>query len=253
MEQNDGQLIQQILQGDQNAFSPLVKKYQKSVHALVWRKIGDFHTAQEITQDTFLRAYQKFGALKNYNQFPGWLYVIAANLSRDWLRKSRLPMESLDADDRSEMDKVSYSRYVVEKQEADADEDRREIVKGLLKRLPESERTVMTLHYLGEMTIKGISAFLGVSENTVKSRLSRACNRLKKTGYVIQHNLGSFQLPDNMAENIMREVIPIRPLRVHGEWRKRTIFSTSCLIRESLDLRIRVSYGRRWGHVQKGC
>ena len=212
MELNDAQLIQQILQGDQDAFSPLIKKYQKGVHALVWRKIGDFHTAQEITQDTFLRAYQKLGTLKNHNQFPGWLYVIAANLSRDWLRRSRLPMESLDADDTNEVDKVSYSRYVVEKQEADADETRREVVKELLQKLPESERTVMTLHYLGEMTIKAISEFLGVSQNTVKSRLSRARNRLKKQEDVLQHNLGSFQLPDNMAENIMREVSRMPPI-----------------------------------------
>ena len=212
MEQNDAQLIQRILQGDQNAFSPLIKKYQKGVHALVWRKIGDFHTAQEITQDTFLRAYQKLGTLKNHNQFPGWLYVIAANLSRDWLRRSRLPMESLDTDDTNEVDKVSYSRYVVEKQEADTDETRREIVKELLKKLPESERTVMTLHYLGEMTIKAISEFLGVSQNTVKSRLSRARNRLRKEEDVLQHNLGSFQLPDNMAENIMREVSRMPPI-----------------------------------------
>ena len=109
MEQNDVKLIQQILQGDPDAFSPLVKKYQKGVHALVWRKIGDFHIAQEITQDAFLNAYQKLGTLKNHNLFAGWLYVIASNLCLDWLRRNRLPMESLDADNTNEVDKVSYS------------------------------------------------------------------------------------------------------------------------------------------------
>ena len=98
MEQNDVQLIQQILQGDQEAFSPLVRKYQKGVHALVWRKIGDFHIAQEITQDAFLTTYKKLGTLKNHTQFSGWLYVIAANLCRDWFRKNRMPVtESLEA------------------------------------------------------------------------------------------------------------------------------------------------------------
>ena len=72
----------------------------------------------------------------------------------------------------------------------------------------------MTLHYLGEMTIKAISEFLGVSQNTVKSRLSRAhANRLRKEeDVVIQQNLGSFQLPDNLAENIMQEVSRIAPV-----------------------------------------
>ena len=212
MEQKDAKLIWRILQGDQDAFTPLVKKYQKGVHALVWRKIGDFHIAQEITQDAFLNAYQKLGTLKNHNLFAGWLYVIASNLCLDWLRKNRLPMESLDADNTNEVDKVSYSQYVAEKQEADADETRREVVKKLLQKLPESERTVMMLHYLGEMTINAISEFLGVSPNTVKSRLSRARNRLKKEEDIIQQNLGSFQLPNQLTENIVREVSRMTPI-----------------------------------------
>ena len=212
MEPNDAQLIQRILQGDQEAFSPLVKKYQKGVHTLVWRKIGDFHIAQEITQDAFLKAYRKLSTLKNPNQFPGWLYVIASNLCRDWLRRSRLPMDSLDANNTNEVDKVSYSRYLAEKQEADADETRREVVKKLLRKLPESERTVMMLHYLGEMTIKAISEFLGVSQNTVKSRRSRARNRLREEEDILQENLGSFQLPNHLTEDIMREVSRITPV-----------------------------------------
>ena len=67
MQQSDAQLIQRVLQGDQEAFSSLVRKYQKGVHALAWRKIGDFHIAQEITQDAFLTAYQKLRTLKNHN------------------------------------------------------------------------------------------------------------------------------------------------------------------------------------------
>ncbi len=212
MVQSDAKLIQQILQGNQDAFGPLVRKHQKGVHALVWRKIGDFHIAQEITQDAFLKAYDKLGTLKNHKQFPGWLYVIAANLSRDWLRKRAVPEQSLEETDTSEVDQVSYSQHIEETRETDADETRREVVKKLLEKLPESERTVMTLHYLGEMTIKAISEFLGVSQNTIKSRLSRARNRLRQEEDVIQLNVGSFQLPDQMAENIMREVARRPPI-----------------------------------------
>ena len=211
MQQNDTELIHQVLRGNQDAFGPLIKKYQKGVHALVWRKIGDFHIAQEITQDAFLKAYQKLGTLKNHNQFPGWLYVIAANLCADWFRKTSLPEQSLEITDPNEVTQVSYSRYMAEQQATDADEARREVVKKLLQKLPESERTVMTLYYLGEMTIKTISEFIGVSPNTVKSRLSRARNRLKKEEHMIRQNLGSFQLPTQFTENIMREVPRIIP------------------------------------------
>ena len=211
MAQNDVQLIRRILQGDQDAFSALVRKYQKGAHALAWRKIGDFHIAQEITQDAFLTAYKKLGTLRNHNAFAGWLYVIVARLSSDWLRRNRLPMESLDADNANAVDKVSYSQYVAEEQATEADETRREVVKELLKKLPESERTVITLHYLGEMTIKAVSEFLGVSPNTVKSRLRRARNRLKKEEGIIRENLGSFQLTNQLTENIMREVSRLTP------------------------------------------
>ena len=77
MTNNDAQLIQQTLGGDQSAFSTLVRKYQKPLHALVWRKIGDFHIAEEITQDIFLNVYKKLRTLKNPNLFAGWLYVSA--------------------------------------------------------------------------------------------------------------------------------------------------------------------------------
>ena len=78
MKNDDVQLIERTLAGDESAFSTLVRKYQKPVHAFVRRKIGDFHIAEEITQDIFLRVYEKLPTLKNLNTFAGWLYVIAA-------------------------------------------------------------------------------------------------------------------------------------------------------------------------------
>ena len=216
MKKKDAELIQRTLDGDQSAFTALVEKYQKGVHALAWQKIGDFHIAQEITQDAFLRAYQKLGTLKNQNLFSGWLYVIATRLCCEWLRKKRLPMQSLETVDTKEVDQVAYKRYVEEQRETDINEIRRELVRDLLKKLPESERTVMTLHYLGEMTCESISEFLGVSPNTIRSRLSRARNRLKKEEAMIKENLSSFQLPTQMTENIMEEISRLNPVAPSG-------------------------------------
>ncbi len=92
----DVQLIYDILSGNDDAFSTLVQKYQKSVHALAWRKIRDFHYAEEITQDTFLQAYKKLSTLKNPHQFAGWLYVIANRLCINWLQRHKSAMQSLE-------------------------------------------------------------------------------------------------------------------------------------------------------------
>ena len=91
--EDDVQLIQRTLSGDDTAFGILLRKHQKSVHALVWRKIGDFHIAEDITQDTFLQAYKKLSTLKNHSQFAGWLYVIADRLCIDWSRKRRFVID----------------------------------------------------------------------------------------------------------------------------------------------------------------
>ena len=82
--------------------------------------------------------------------------------------------------------------------------------------MPESERTVVTLHYLGDMTCEDISKFLGVSPNTVKSRLHRARKRLKKEEHIVREVLGGFQLSAPLAENILREIAHIKPAAPTG-------------------------------------
>ena len=211
MKNEDAQLVNRFLAGDESAFTALVKKYQKSVHALAWRKVGDFHIAEELTQDAFLKAYRKLATLKNPNQFAGWLYVIADRLCIDWHRNQKPPIESLETTSGEEIEASSYRHYEDEQREAASVEDRRGRVKDLLEKLPESERTVVTLHYLGEMTSKAISEFLGVSPNTVRSRLQRARNRLKEQESMIQETLGSVHLPTTFTENIMKQIANIKP------------------------------------------
>ena len=211
MKNTDIELIQRILDGDDSAFSALVKKYQKPVHALVWRKIGDFHIAEEITQDTFLKAYQGLSTLKKPQRFVSWLYVIAANNCSTWLRKKRLRMQSLEETSVAQLEKATYSGYVVEENERTAVEAQREVVKKLLAKLQESERTVLTLHYFGEMSVAEIGTFLGVSANTIKSRLRRAQQRLRKEEPMIREALENFQITPHLTENIMREISHIKP------------------------------------------
>ena len=216
MKNEDAQLINRFLTGDESAYTALVKKYQKSVHALAWRKVGDFHTAEELTQDTFLKVYQKLATLKNPNQFAGWLYVTANRVCIAWHRKQKPQMESLETTSEAEIDGSSYRSYEDEQRENASAEHRSGFIKNLLEQLPESERTVVTLHYLGEMTCKAIGEFLGVSANTVKSRLQRARNRLKEQENMIRETLGSIQLPVNFTESIMRQVADIKPVAPTG-------------------------------------
>ena len=195
--ENDVQLIRRILSGNDAAFSVLVQKHQKSIHALAWRKVGDFHIAEEITQDTFLQVYKNLAQLKNPNQFAGWIYVIANRICLKWLEKNKFVMQSLDDTPAEEIEESSYTHHASDQRQTEVTEDRRELVKRLLAQLPESERTVVSLYYLGEMTAKEIGKFLGVSVNTIKSRLRRGRKRLQEQQeeLLVRETLGGISIP----------------------------------------------------------
>ena len=212
MVKDDVQLIRRILSGDDEAFGTLIQKYRKGVHALAWRKIGDFHYAEEITQDVFLQAYKNLARLKNPNQFAGWLYVIVNRLCINWLQRHKPQAQSLEATSTKEIEEFSYTCYVSEQRETEALERRYAIVKKVLDKLPESERTVVTLYYLGEMTTKEIAKFLGVSVNTIKSRLRRARKRLlDDQELLVKKVFSSVQLSENLTSNIMRQIADLKP------------------------------------------
>ncbi|MCY4404006.1 MAG: sigma-70 family RNA polymerase sigma factor [Candidatus Poribacteria bacterium] len=212
MNNNDSHLIKRTLEGDQQAFASLVEKYQDQIHTLAWQKIGDFHIAQEITQDTFINAYQKLATLKHPTRFAGWLYVITNNNCKMWHRKNRLQTQSLDETDPMELAEIYYSEHQTHEREEAANENRRSVVKELLNKLRESERTVVTLHYLAGLSCEEIGEFLGVATNTVKSRLHRARNRLRQEEAMIKENLSSFKLPTNFTENIMEAISKVTPM-----------------------------------------
>ena len=216
MKNNDAVLIQRVLAGDETAFSALVKKYQRSVHALAWRKIGDFHIAEDITQDAFLKAYQRLSTLKEPQSFASWLYVITANQCKAWLRKNRKWTQALERTSSTQLEKATYSGYIIAENERITADTQREVVKKLLAKLQESDRTVVTLYYLGGMTYEEISNFLGVSEATIRNRLYRARRRLKKEEPMIRETLENFQITPNLMENIMREISRLKPVAPSG-------------------------------------
>ena len=216
MKNDDVQLIQRVLAGDDTAFAALVEKYQRSVHALAWRKIGDFHIAEDITQDTFLKVHQRLSTLKKPQRFASWLYVITANQCKAWFRKNREWTQALEDTSSVQLEKVTYSGYVIAENERTAIEAQREVVKKLLAKLQESDRTVITLYYLGGMTYKEISEFLGVSEAAIRNRLHRARRRLKKEEPMIREVLENFQTTPNLTDNIMQAISRLKPVTPSG-------------------------------------
>ncbi|MFQ6043592.1 MAG: sigma-70 family RNA polymerase sigma factor, partial [Candidatus Poribacteria bacterium] len=204
MAQSDAELIKRTLAGDDAAFGFLVDKYKGAVHALAYRKIGDFQIAEEITQDAFMKAYRNLGNLKDPARFPGWLYVIAARCCISWQRKKRLPTQSLEEVNETQMRSLNWSKYM--------DTRAREQVHDALESLPESERTVLTLYYLGGLTCEEIARFIGTSRNAVKGRLYRArCRMKEEIMKTIEQDWGMIQLPPAFTQRIVEWIRPLKP------------------------------------------
>ena len=204
MAQSDVELIKRTLDGDDNAFGFLVDKYKGAVHALAYRKIGDFHIAEDVTQETFLKAYQKLSTLKRHANFSGWLYVIAARCCISWLRENQHPMQSLEQVGAAQVEASAEREY--------SDDRARKHLEDALENLPESDRTVLTLHYLGGMTYEEVSRFIGASTSAVKNRLYRARHHLKEELIeMIRQTWGTLQLPPTFTQQLIEKVYRLNP------------------------------------------
>ena len=174
MRTEDGYIIHKCLNGDSAAFGLLVDKYKESIYALAYSKLRNFHDAEDITQEVFLKAYQKLHTLKWWDNFLAWLYAITSNLCKNWIRSkfNRPDHEFIAEQDSRFFDYLSMNSY--QKEQA------HESLYEALASLPEMYRQVLTLYYIGGMSSREIAKFLGTSPNNIDQRLSRARAKLKK-------------------------------------------------------------------------
>ena len=142
-------------------------------------------------------------------------------LCLNWIQKQKSALQSLEDTPTNEIENASYTHYESARRETAAGEYRLERAKKLLAKLPESERTVVTLYYLGEMTTKEISRFLGVSVNTITSRLQRGRKRLQNDQeHLIKEVLGGTQIPTRLSESIKRQIADIETY-TRANWKTR--------------------------------
>ena len=174
MHTEDGYFIQKCLLGEPGAFSFLIEKYKTAVYSLAYSKLGNFHDAQDIAQEAFVKAYRKLSTLKRTDKFRPWIYAITSNLCIDFLRSQSSRPDSEYAEDIDEdiLEQPAISAYQKELNY--------EALREALGELPEIYRQVISLYYLGDMKSKEIAQFLGTSVTNINARLSRARALLKE-------------------------------------------------------------------------
>jgi len=172
--QDDKYYIDRILKGDANAYAVLVERHKQMIYTFALKMVKVPEDAEEIAHDAFVKAYQSLGSFKNQSKFSTWLYRIAFNESVSRLRKKKLELVSID-EPRFSFLEVSETENILNELN---EQERQIIVRNAVDKLPDDERSLITMFYLQECSIKEIAEIMTYSESNVKVKLFRARKRL---------------------------------------------------------------------------
>jgi RNA polymerase sigma-70 factor (ECF subfamily) len=179
----DENLMLRVGRGEKGAFDEIVRRYASKMVNLAYRITGDRELAEDIGQETFLRAYRSAARYREISKFSTWLHTIAINLCRNELRRRKFRMYSLEG--MAERDEESKIRVDIadEKSTPDREVERRELgrmIKQAVAGLPEKFRTPLVLRDMQGLSYEEIGEILDLPEGTVKSRINRARLRVKE-------------------------------------------------------------------------
>ncbi len=180
--QSDQYYINQVLDGDTNAFAELVTRYQSLVYTVAYRMIKNKEQAEEVAQDSFIKAYKSLNAYRGDAKFSTWLYTITYRKSLDAIKSQKRRVTSEFVEDISEGeigvvgDALSYIQ----------DKERKEIIANSILKLPEDEAAIVTLYYFEEKSVKEIVEIIGLTADNVKIKLYRS---RKKLYSILKHHI----------------------------------------------------------------
>ena len=167
---SDAALVELVLNGDQDVFAVLVERYKDAVQNLAYRMLGNATEAEDVTQETFVRAYTQLATYKSVHKFSTWLLSIASHLAIDQLRRRRflaLPLEDVPLLEWIVDTGVSPEQSALRGEKQDE-------IQSYLQRLPGKYRAVIVLRYWHDFSYEEIAQALNLTPALVKARLHRA-------------------------------------------------------------------------------
>ncbi len=182
MPETDNKLIASALAGSQDAYKALMERHRPAIYHIVYKFVRDKEITADLVQETFMKAFASLETYRSEYKFSTWLYRIAANSSIDFLRKQRIRTLSLDtpSDDsegRGEYDVPDLTYYP----EKDLEErERRVSIQDAIDSLPEKYKQVIIYRHKDDRSYEDIAVALNIPIGTVKARIFRARELLKK-------------------------------------------------------------------------
>jgi len=170
----DEYYIEQTINGNVNAYAFLVERYKHMVYTLTIRIVKNREEAEEVSQDTFVKAFKNLEKFKGESKFSTWIYKIAYYASLDVLKKNKKFVNSENIEDFQEGNLGNVQdalEYLHEK-------ERKNVINEALLKLNEDERVILTLYYFEELPVKEISKVVNLSEVNIKTKLFRSRKKL---------------------------------------------------------------------------
>jgi len=168
----DGELVQSALAGRESGFEELVRRYQRPIAAYVYRMVGDYDAALDLTQDVFIKVYASLSRYRSEFKFSTWIYKIAHNAAIDHLRRNAARDHAVTRDDDRTETKLE-SRRLTPEQESERNERRSEI-EVVVQLLSPAYRELIVLRHSHDLSYDEIAEITGLPLGTVKNRLFRA-------------------------------------------------------------------------------
>jgi RNA polymerase sigma-70 factor (ECF subfamily) len=184
MTSTDEELVARSIGGDADSFNQLVLRWERPIYALAYRTIGREEDARDVCQETFLRAFRALPGFRGQAKFSSWLYRIALNLCRDWIRRERRTGFVQPPEDVDLLELAAAGAPTESIEDLVARKDQVRAVERAMARLPEEQRAVIVLKEYHGLTFQEIADLVGCPLSTVKTRLYKGL-------VVLRQELGS--------------------------------------------------------------
>lgn len=170
----DGELITGAIDGRTDGFEELVRRYQRPITSYVFRMVGNYESALDVTQEVFIKVYNSLTKYSPEYKFSTWLYRIAHNAAVDHLRRNSVNVQSLEAENSEGTFELQIeSRSATPEQEHERSEWRSEI-ESVVRCLPPAYRDLILLRHARDLSYDEIAEVMSLPLGTVKNRLFRA-------------------------------------------------------------------------------
>jgi RNA polymerase sigma-70 factor (ECF subfamily) len=176
----DEELVAKSIRGDADSFNELVLRWERPIYALAYRTIGREEDARDVCQETFLRAFRALPGFRGQAKFSSWLYRIALNLCRDWVRRERRTPVVQAPDGVDLMDLAAAAEPSESIEDLVARKDLSRAVERAMACLPEDQRTAIVLKEYHGLTFQEIADLVGCPLSTVKTRLYQGLTVLRR-------------------------------------------------------------------------